>query len=71
MKLRTTARRQVVDDKDVFVVKGQKIWTSRAEYSDLMLLLARTELEKDASKDKTFGLSVFLLDMREAKGVGL
>jgi acyl-CoA dehydrogenase len=64
--LRTTARR----DGDAYVVRGQKIWTSRAEHSDLMLLLARTTpLDKVAKR--TEGLSVFLVDMREALGNGL
>jgi alkylation response protein AidB-like acyl-CoA dehydrogenase len=64
--LRTTARRE----GDHFVVNGQKIWTSRAEHSDLMLLLARTTPLKDGMK-KTDGLSVILVDMREAVGNGL
>src|SRR5882724_6610459 len=59
--LKTTARL----DGDHFVVKGQKIWTSRAEHSDLMLLLARTTPLKDGMK-KTDGLSVLIVDMREA-----
>jgi acyl-CoA dehydrogenase len=54
---------------DHYVVNGQKIWTSRSEYSDLMLLLARTA-PKDEGK-RTDGLSVFILDMRDAKGAGL
>jgi acyl-CoA dehydrogenase len=53
-----------------YVVNGQKIWTSRAEYSDLMLLLARTTPKHQADK-RTDGLSVFLLDMRAAKDGGL
>ncbi|WP_192257954.1 acyl-CoA dehydrogenase family protein [Mesorhizobium silamurunense] len=57
-------------DGDHFVVKGQKIWTSRAEHSDLMLLLARTTPLKDGMK-KTDGLSVLIVDMREALGNGL
>ena len=64
--LTTTARR----DGDAYVVNGQKIWTSRAEHSDLMLLLARTTPLRDGMK-KTNGLSVILVDMREAKGNGL
>ncbi|MER9164102.1 acyl-CoA dehydrogenase family protein [Mesorhizobium sp. M0715] len=64
--LKTTARL----DGDHFVVKGQKIWTSRAEHSDLMLLLARTTPLKDGMK-KTDGLSVLIVDMREAVGSGL
>jgi len=49
---------------DHYIVHGQKIWTSRAEYSDLMLLLARTT-PKDQIKKKTDGLSLFVLDMKE------
>lgn len=64
--LKTTARR----DGEHYVVKGQKIWTSRAEHSDLMLLLARTTPREQAAK-RTDGLSVFLIDMRDAKGHGL
>ncbi len=52
------------------VVNGQKIWTSRAEHSDLMVLLARTT-PKDEAKKRTDGLSVFIVDMREVKGNGL
>ncbi len=51
-------------------INGQKVWTSRAEHSDLMLLLARTT-PRDRVKKRTEGLSVFLLDMREAVGNGL
>jgi len=66
LSLRTTA----VRDGDSYVVNGQKIWTSRAEHSDLMLLLARTTPREDA-KSRTAGLSVFLIDMRALKGKGL
>jgi alkylation response protein AidB-like acyl-CoA dehydrogenase len=64
--LRTTARR----DGDRYIVNGQKIWTSRAEHSDLMLLLARTTPREQAQK-KTDGLSTFIVDMREVLGKGL
>lgn len=64
--LRTTARR----DGDRYIVNGQKVWTSRAEHSDLMLLLARTT-PQDETRKKTDGLSVFLIDMREVAGKGL
>jgi alkylation response protein AidB-like acyl-CoA dehydrogenase len=64
--LRTTA----VRDGEEFVVNGQKIWTSRAEHSDLMLLLARTT-PRDETARKTDGLSTILVDMREAVGNGL
>jgi len=50
-------------------VSGQKIWTSRAEYSDLMLLLARTTPADQVSK-KTEGLSTFLVDMKAATAAG-
>ncbi len=53
-----------------YVVNGQKIWTSRAEYSDLMLLLARTTPKHQADK-RTDGLSVFILDMRAAADAGI
>jgi alkylation response protein AidB-like acyl-CoA dehydrogenase len=62
--LRTTARR----DGDRYIVNGQKIWTSRAEHSDLMLLLARTTPREQAAK-KTEGLSTFIVDMRSARGL--
>lgn len=64
--LRTSARME----GDEWVINGQKIWTSRAEQSDLMVLLARTTPLDQVSK-KTQGLSVFLVDMREAVGNGL
>src|SRR5713101_3631939 len=66
LNLRTTA----VRDGEDYVVNGQKIWTSRIEHSDLMLLLARTTPREQAQK-RTEGLSVFLVDMREARGKGL
>ncbi len=62
--IRTTAERR----GDKYVINGQKVWTSRAEHSDLMLLLARTT-PKDKTAKKTDGLSVFVVDMREAKGL--
>ncbi|MBN9003825.1 MAG: acyl-CoA/acyl-ACP dehydrogenase [Rhizobiales bacterium] len=65
--LKTTAKRE---GNDGYVVNGQKIWTSRAEYSDLMILLARTTPKEEAKK-RTDGLSVFLVDMKEARGHGL
>ncbi|MDE0175767.1 MAG: acyl-CoA/acyl-ACP dehydrogenase, partial [Defluviicoccus sp.] len=67
LSLRTTAVR---DGNDGYVVNGQKVWTSRAEHSDLMLLLARTT-PKEAAERRTEGLSVFIVDMREALGNGL
>ncbi|MEX0695450.1 MAG: acyl-CoA dehydrogenase family protein [Rhodospirillales bacterium] len=65
-RIRTTA----VRDGDSYVVNGQKVWTSRAEHSDLMLLLARTA-PRDEGKKPHDGLSIFLVDMREALGNGL
>ena len=65
--LRTTAVR---DGNESYIVNGQKIWTSRAEHSDLMLLLARTT-PREQTKKRTEGLSVFLVDMREVKDKGL
>lgn len=67
LSLSTTA---VKKGNDKYVVNGQKVWTSRAEHSDLMLLLARTT-PKEEVKKRTDGLSVFIVDMREAKGNGL
>jgi acyl-CoA dehydrogenase len=66
LALRTTAVR---DGNDSYVINGQKIWTSRAEHSDLMLLLARTT-PREQIKKRTEGLSVFLVEMRAA-GEGL
>ena len=65
-QLKTRAERQ----GDVYVVNGQKVWTSRALHSDLMLLLARTT-PIDQVRGRTEGLSVFLVDLREAKGNGI
>lgn len=62
----TFARRE----GDAYVVTGQKVWTSRAEHSDLMLLLARTTPRDEVAK-RTDGLSVFLVDMAAALGHGL
>jgi acyl-CoA dehydrogenase len=64
--LRTFAKRE----GDEYVVNGQKIWTSRAEHSDLMVLLARTTPRDQVGK-KTEGLSTFLVDMRQALDNGL
>ncbi|ETR76778.1 acyl-CoA dehydrogenase [Afipia sp. P52-10] len=64
--LKTTAKRE----GDHYVVNGQKIWTSRAEHSDLMILLARTT-PKDQAAKRTDGLSVFIVDMKAALGNGL
>jgi alkylation response protein AidB-like acyl-CoA dehydrogenase len=67
LALRTTA---VKKNNSTYVVNGQKVWTSRAEHSDLMLLLARTTPKEQVQK-RTEGLSVFLVDMRSALGKGL
>ena len=64
--LRTFARK----DGDKYIVNGQKVWTSRAEHSDLMLLLARTT-PREQAKSRTHGLSTFIVDMRAALGHGL
>jgi acyl-CoA dehydrogenase len=64
--LKTNARR----DGNHYAINGQKIWTSRAEHSDLMLLLARTT-SKDRVAKRTDGLSVFIVEMRAALGHGL
>jgi len=65
-QLKTRAQR----DGDHYVVNGQKVWTSRARHSDLMLLLARTT-PLDQVQRKTEGLSVFLVDMRDVLDRGL
>jgi alkylation response protein AidB-like acyl-CoA dehydrogenase len=65
LALSTTA----VRDGDRYIVNGQKIWTSRAEYSDFMILLARTT-PKDQVQKKGDGLSVFMLDMNAARAAG-
>jgi acyl-CoA dehydrogenase len=65
-RIRTFARRE----GDKYIVNGQKIWISRAEHSDLMVLLVRTSAREDAKKP-TDGMSVLLVDLREAVGHGL
>ena len=66
----TQLKTRAVRDGDGYIVNGQKVWTSRALYSDLMLLLARTKPLEECAR-KSDGLSVFLVDLREAKGRGL
>jgi alkylation response protein AidB-like acyl-CoA dehydrogenase len=66
LSLRTTALRE----GDHYLLHGQKIWTSRAEHSDLMLLLARTSAREQV-QSKTEGLSVFLIDLRALRGRGI
>ena len=65
-KLKTTAVRK----GDRYVINGQKVWTSRVRHSELMLLLARTTPLAEVKK-KSDGLSVFMVDLREAVGKGL
>ncbi len=65
-RIRTTA----VADGDSYIINGQKVWTSRAEYSDLMLLLARTTPREQAARPHD-GMSVFLVDLRTCRGSGL
>ena len=66
LSLATTAVRK----DDTYIINGQKVWTSRAEHSDLMLLLARTTPRDEVAK-KGEGLAVFLVDLREAVGRGV
>ena len=66
----TKLKTRAVRDGDHYVIHGQKIWTSRALFSDLMLLLVRTTPIELVTR-KTEGLSVFLVDMREAIGKGM
>ena len=64
--LKTTARK----DGDKYIVNGQKVWISRIQHTDLMILLARTT-NKDEVAKKTDGLSAFILDVKKAEGNGL
>lgn len=65
LSLKTTA----VRDGDNYVINGQKLWISRSEHSDLMILLARTT-PRDQAASRTDGLSVFIVDMKEALAAG-
>src|SRR6187397_580920 len=65
-QLKTTATRK----GDRYVIRGQKVWISRAEHSDLLLLVARTTPIEQVKK-RTEGLSILLIDLREAVGHGL
>ncbi|GAB7548438.1 acyl-CoA dehydrogenase family protein [Cupriavidus sp. CuC1] len=65
-KIKTTAVRK----GDKYVVNGQKVWISRVQHSDLMILLARTTPLAECKK-KSEGMSIFLVDLREAIGKGL
>jgi acyl-CoA dehydrogenase len=66
----TAIQTKAVREGDEYIITGQKIWTSRAEHSDLLLLLARTTQAEEVEK-RTDGLSLFLVDLREARGAGL
>ncbi|WMS43788.1 acyl-CoA dehydrogenase family protein [Acuticoccus sp. MNP-M23] len=66
LALKTTARRE----GDEYVINGSKIWISRAEHSDLMVLLARTT-PRDQAEKRTDGLSVFLIDLTALRGNGV
>src|SRR5512141_1941484 len=67
----TTRIKTVAERKgDRYVVNGQKVWISRVQHSDLMILLARTAPVSQAAK-RSDGLSIFLVDLREAIGKGL
>jgi acyl-CoA dehydrogenase len=63
-------RTMAVREGDAYVINGQKVWTSRVEHSDLMLLLARTTPREESARPHE-GMSVFLIDIREARGHGL
>jgi acyl-CoA dehydrogenase len=65
-KIKTTA----VRNGDRYVVNGQKVWISRIQHSDLMILLARTTPLAEVTK-KSEGMSIFVVDLREAIGKGL
>lgn len=65
-QIRTTA----VKKGDKYIINGQKVWISRIQHSDLMILLARTTPKEHVSK-KVDGMSIFLVDLREAIGNGL
>ena len=66
----TSIRTFAKKEGDEYVVNGQKVWTSRAEHSDLMLLLARTTPKDEVTK-RTDGLSVFLVDLRKSLNHGV
>ena len=65
----TSLKTRAIRDGNGYVVNGQKVWTSRALHSDLMLLLARTTPIEQVEK-RTLGLSIFLVDLREVRGRG-
>ncbi len=66
----TSISTTAVLDGNRYIVNGQKVWISRAEHSDLMLLLARTT-PRDQVEKRTHGLSVFIVDINEAKQNGM
>jgi acyl-CoA dehydrogenase len=67
-KIKTTALRSASGDR--YVVNGQKVWISRVQHSDLMILLARTTALADVKK-KSEGMSIFIVDLRDALGHGM
>ena len=69
-KIKTTAVRRNGPGGDRYIVNGQKVWISRVQHSDLMILLARTTPLAEAKK-KSEGMSIFIVDLREAVGQGL
>jgi len=66
----TRLKTMAVRNGDRYIVNGQKVWTSRVQHSDLMLLLARTT-PLDQVQNKSDGLSVFLVDLRTSGGKGI
>ena len=66
----TSLKTRAVRKGDYYQIDGQKVWTSRAQHSDLMLLLARTTARADVSR-RTDGISVFLVDIRASIGKGM
>ncbi len=66
----TSISTTAVKEGDRYIINGQKVWISRAEHSDLMLLLARTT-PRDQVEKRTYGLSVFIVDINEAKQNGM
>jgi acyl-CoA dehydrogenase len=69
-KIKTTAVKVGGKSGDRYVVNGQKVWISRVQHSDLMILLARTTPLADVKK-KSEGMSIFIVDLRDAIGKGL
>ena len=66
----TSLKTMAVNKGDVYIVNGQKVWISRIQHSDLMLLLARTTPRDQVTK-KTLGLTTFIVDVKQAEGNGL